>query len=42
MVALVVATGFAARADWVPATPDYQWSFPQDHWAHDGFKTEWW
>ncbi len=42
MVALVMGIGIATRADWTPATPDYQWSFPGDHWTHDGFKTEWW
>jgi predicted secreted hydrolase len=28
--------------EWVPATPDYRWSFPRDHWSHPGYKTEWW
>jgi len=27
---------------WTPARPGYVWSFPQDHWARDGYKTEWW
>lgn len=27
---------------WEVATPDYEWDFPRDHWARDGFKTEWW
>ncbi|MDA2934210.1 carotenoid 1,2-hydratase [Acidobacteria bacterium AH-259-D05] len=24
------------------ARPDYSWSFPQDHWVHSGYRTEWW
>lgn len=27
---------------WLIARPDYPWSFPRDHWAHAGYKTEWW
>lgn len=27
---------------WTPAQPDYKWSFPRDHWAREGYKTEWW
>ncbi len=27
---------------WIPARPDYRWSFPRDHWAHAGYRTEWW
>ena len=34
-------TGPAVHA-WTPARPGYVWSFPQDHWARDGYKTEWW
>ena len=29
-------------AEWKPARPDYEWSFPQDHWARPGYRTEWW
>jgi predicted secreted hydrolase len=32
----------AAQAEWHIAEPDYAWSFPRDHWAHRGYKTEWW
>ena len=32
----------AQESDWKIASPDYQWDFPEDHWAHDGFKSEWW
>ena len=28
--------------EWRVAVPDYAWSFPRDHWAHDGYRTEWW
>lgn len=27
---------------WKIAQPDYQWSFPKDHWSHSKYKTEWW
>ena len=27
---------------WRAAQSDYRWSFPEDHWAHPGYKTEWW
>jgi predicted secreted hydrolase len=35
---LVVQDG----AEWNVAAPDFSWSFPSDHWAHDGYRTEWW
>ncbi len=42
-LAAVAALGLAAAgAPWKPAPPDYRWSFPRDHWAHDGFRNEWW
>jgi predicted secreted hydrolase len=28
--------------DWNVAEPDYRWSFPEDHWAHRSYRTEWW
>jgi predicted secreted hydrolase len=31
-----------ALSDWKSARNDYGWSFPRDHWAHDGYRTEWW
>ncbi len=34
-------TGPAVYA-WIPAQPGYVWSFPRDHWAREGYKTEWW
>lgn len=27
---------------WRYAVEDYSWSFPRDHWAHSGYRTEWW
>ncbi len=27
---------------WKTAQPDFSWQFPRDHWAHDGYRTEWW
>lgn len=32
----------ALAVSWTDAEPGYTWSFPRDHWAHDGYKTEWW
>jgi predicted secreted hydrolase len=32
----------AASPQWRDARPDYRWSFPRDHWAHAGYRTEWW
>lgn len=35
--------GPAASADgWRRAGPGHPWSFPRDHYAHPGFRTEWW
>lgn len=31
-----------AEPQWKVAEPDFNWSFPQDHWAHSGYRTEWW
>jgi predicted secreted hydrolase len=31
-----------ATDPWRPATRDYLWRFPRDHWAHPEYKTEWW
>ncbi len=32
----------SAGAAWIPASPGFAWSFPRDHWAHPGYRTEWW
>jgi len=50
MVAMAVTAGSRqvpdqAEADssaWLAARPDYVWSFPNDHWSHAGYRTEWW
>ena len=36
------AQGVDPVGRWKKARPDASWSFPRDHWSHDGFKTEWW
>ncbi len=33
---------YLGAADWKPAVPGWEYSFPGDHGNHDGFKTEWW
>ena len=44
-VALVLV-GVAAGAEeddaWREPDPEYAWSFPADHRAHEGFRSEWW
>ena len=40
--AAVLAGGGAAAEDWKPAARGFEWEFPRDHWAHDGYRTEWW
>jgi predicted secreted hydrolase len=52
VLAVVLPTGarepagaaFAAGGPdgWKIATPEFSWSFPRDHWAHPGYRTEWW
>ena len=39
---LVVLSLLGATLDWKPARSDYAWSFPRDHWARTGYRTEWW
>lgn len=39
---LSLAGSMPQELDWKPARPDFEWSFPRDHWSHPGFKTEWW
>lgn len=44
-VVLFLVASFALAAEigeWRQAGPGHAWSFPQDHYAHPGFKTEWW
>ncbi|MDE0354757.1 MAG: carotenoid 1,2-hydratase [Deltaproteobacteria bacterium] len=40
LVGIILWTGLAHA--WTSAQPGYVWSFPRDHWARDGYKTEWW
>ncbi|MDA0748812.1 MAG: carotenoid 1,2-hydratase [bacterium] len=43
IIGLLVVVSVAAWADgWKTARADYVWSFPEDHWARAGYKTEWW
>ncbi|MDE2886871.1 MAG: carotenoid 1,2-hydratase [Gemmatimonadota bacterium] len=39
---LLAIAPWAHAGEWKAARPDYPWSFPSDHWARDGYKTEWW
>ncbi len=31
-----------AQVNWQVVLPDYDWSFPEDHWAHHNYRIEWW
>jgi predicted secreted hydrolase len=44
LAATVVPSARSAAGDdvWKKAEPGYEWSFPEDHWAHPDYKTEWW
>ncbi len=42
LLILLLASSAAEPEKWTLAQPDYAWSFPQDHWARPGYKTEWW
>ena len=45
LLAVLLMTPLASSAQdetWIPAGEGYAWSFPQDHWSHPGYKTEWW
>ena len=42
LLALLLSPSAGEDIRWKVARPDYAWSFPQDHWAHAGYKTEWW
>jgi predicted secreted hydrolase len=39
---LLVLSLAVTAGEWRVAVPDYRWAFPRDHWAHDGYRTEWW
>src|SRR6476619_7419446 len=36
------STFAAEQAQFQPALPGYDYSFPRDHGTHDDYKTEWW
>jgi predicted secreted hydrolase len=38
----LLSLSLAADLTWKAAQKDYAWSFPADHWARQGYKTEWW
>jgi predicted secreted hydrolase len=42
LVAIVHPQSLEGDGVWEIARSDYRWSFPEDHWARDGYKTEWW
>jgi len=42
VLCVVLAAPSGQEATWIAAAPDYEWSFPRDHWSHPGYKTEWW
>jgi len=39
---LIVCSAWAEELSWKTASPDQEIRFPTDHYAHPGFKTEWW
>lgn len=42
MLVFLLFASAAYGVEWQPARPDYDWSFPQDHWVRSGYRTEWW
>lgn len=42
LVVGVLTVAVVAACAWTPARPGYVWSFPRDHWAREGYRTEWW
>ncbi len=38
----LLMTPVVSKQAWKTAQIDYPWSFPEDHWARQGYKTEWW
>jgi predicted secreted hydrolase len=41
-LALLLGSASPATDGFRPAAPGYAWSFPRDHWRHEGYRTEWW
>jgi predicted secreted hydrolase len=42
LCALLLVASASRADDWKTARADYPWSFPRDHWARRGYRTEWW
>ncbi len=43
VAAVVLAGGLGAASEpWTQAGPNWNWSFPRDHYAHRDFRIEWW
>jgi predicted secreted hydrolase len=42
LCAIFMVAAVARAEDWKAARMDYPWSFPRDHWARRGYRTEWW
>ena len=42
LLALLAAAPPPVEPAWLQARPGYAWSFPRDHYRHEGYKTEWW
>ena len=41
-VALAALVALFSGMAWQAARPGFQWSFPEDHWAHPDYAREWW
>jgi predicted secreted hydrolase len=39
---LVLPDAPSADEGWQRAEPGFDWQFPRDHWAHEGYRSEWW
>jgi predicted secreted hydrolase len=39
---IATSTSAPTPPSFLPAAPGYAWSFPRDHWKHDGYRNEWW
>lgn len=42
IVVCLFQSDISSEYEWEVARADYAWDFPRDHWARDGYKTEWW
>ncbi len=39
---VLLVTGAVPASTWRSAADGYPWSFPEDHWSHPAYQTEWW